>query len=265
MARPMNAAISDFLKKTLRMLNIGVLRYDHLETLLQRSRSAADLAFLLKLPDEHIARSLRALADSKSQLRQDLFVLSELNFKRNGFFVEFGATNGLDLSNTYLLEKEYGWRGILAEPARCWHNTLRSNRASCIDTRCVWIESGTTVQFSEVEDPELSTISIHSSSDLHGRSRNKGTTYDVVTVSLIDLLREYNAPNTIDFLSIDTEGSEYDILRSFDFSQYDFQVIACEHNFTPRRSQVFDLLTSRGYSRKFEDVSGFDDWYVKRS
>jgi hypothetical protein len=52
------------------------------------------------------------LRSSKAQLRQDIFVLNELNFKRDGYFVEFGATNGVDLSNTYLLEKGYNWKGI---------------------------------------------------------------------------------------------------------------------------------------------------------
>ena len=52
---------------------------------------------------------------------QHLFDLSELEFKRNGFFVEFGAANGIDLSNTYLLETEFSWTGILAEPATYGH------------------------------------------------------------------------------------------------------------------------------------------------
>ena len=52
----------------------------------------------------------------KSQIYQDIFVLYTLNWKRNGFFVEFGATNGFDLSNSYLLEKDFGWKGILCEP-----------------------------------------------------------------------------------------------------------------------------------------------------
>ena len=41
---------------------------------------------------------------------------------RGGFFVEFGATNGIDLSNSYLLQSKYYWTGILAEPARCWRD-----------------------------------------------------------------------------------------------------------------------------------------------
>ena len=52
----------------------------------------------------------------KSQINQDIFVLYTLDWKREGYFVEFGATNGIDLSNTYLLEKNFGWKGILSEP-----------------------------------------------------------------------------------------------------------------------------------------------------
>jgi hypothetical protein len=78
----------------------------------------------------------------------------------------------------------------------------------------------------------------------------------------MDLLRKFNAPNKIDYLSIDTEGSEFDILEAFDFNDYQFSVITCEHNHTPSREKIFDLLTHNGYSRKFEQLSYWDDWYV---
>jgi hypothetical protein len=86
---------------------------------------------------------------SKSQLFQDLFVLFILKEKRNGYFVEFGATNGIDLSNTYLLEKSYGWNGILAEPARCWLRDLKGNRNSSLDFRCIWEKTGKSVPFND--------------------------------------------------------------------------------------------------------------------
>jgi len=99
------------------------------------------------------------LAQSKAQLRQDMFVLFETNWKRGGFFVEFGATNGIDLSNTYLLEMAYGWQGILAEPARLWHADLMTNRRRAkIETQCVWKASGASLRFNEAKAPELSTI-----------------------------------------------------------------------------------------------------------
>lgn len=64
-------------------------------------------------------------------------MLYRAKFKQNGFFVEFGATNGIDLSNTYLLETEFGWNGILAEPDKYWHTSLIANRTAIIDIRCV--------------------------------------------------------------------------------------------------------------------------------
>jgi len=202
-------------------------------------------------------------AKSKAQLRQDLFVLAELGFKKDGYFVEFGATNGVDLSNTYLLEKEMGWTGILAEPAVSWCISLPKNRNCHIDFGCVWSKSGERLEFNNALDAELSTIDTFSSCDEHSKAREQGLKYDVTTISLIDLLKKYDAPKVIDYLSIDTEGSEFDILNAFDFDAYQFKVITCEHNYTPMREKIYDLLTSKGYVRKYPQFSYFDDWYVK--
>lgn len=86
--------------------------------------------------------------------------------------------------------------------------------------------------------------------------------YDVQTISLVDLLDKYNAPAIIDYLSIDTEGSEYEILKEFNFSKYRFNVITCEHNHTSAREKIFNLLTANGYVCKFRNLSMCDDWYV---
>jgi len=205
-------------------------------------------------------------AHSQAQLFQDLLVIFLLQGKRGGFFVEFGATNGRDLSNTFMLEEHFGWKGLLAEPARCWHAALKANRRASIDTRCVWKQTGARLEFKETEIAELSTLSNLADKDFNKNGRVRGTTYSVETVSLNDLLKAHNAPREIDYLSVDTEGSELDILRAFDFADYDIKIVTVEHNFVkPNRQEVLQLLSGNGFVRLFERLSKFDDWYVKRS
>jgi len=259
----MKQALQTIVKDALKRMDLVVLRESTYNERAERGKASDDLALLMALPLAHAPELLRLLSRSHAQIRQDLFVLSELGFKRGGYFVEFGATNGVDISNSYLLEAEFGWEGILAEPARHWRDALRENRGCTIDTDCVWRESGATVAFNEVSRADLSTIDAFSDADLWRKARKTGRTYNVRTVSLLDLLDRHKAPRTIDYLSIDTEGSEFEILSAFDFCRYDFRAITVEHNFTPLRERIFNLLTSNGYQRKFETLSQCDDWYVK--
>ena len=202
-------------------------------------------------------------SQSFSQYSQDLFVLSILNHKKNGYFIDFGATDGIFLSNSYLLERDYGWSGILAEPAKCWHNSLFLNRKSHIDTRCVWTESNQLINFIEADVAELSTISDFTSNDIHGSTRAlNSNSYSVKTVSLNDLLYFYNAPSEIDYLSIDTEGSEFLILENFNFNKYKIKIITVEHNWTSNRELIHKLLTGHNYKRMHLDLTDCDDWYV---
>ena len=196
-----------------------------------------------------------------SQFGQDLFVLNELNFKKNGFFVEFGATNGINGSNTYLLENKFNWRGILAEPAKIFYNELNKNRKCFIETNLVWKNSKSRLLFHEDFAGGLSTIKKFIDHDTQIRKRNKE--YILETISLNDLLVKYNAPKIIDYLSIDTEGSEFNILNNFDFNKYKFRIITCEHNFTPNKNKIHKLLTKNGYVKKHSTLVSFvDDWYV---
>ena len=225
--------------------------------------SPLDLRLCRKSNFDGMVRRSEANIFCKSQLQQDLFVLNELGFKRDGFFVEFGATNGVDLSNSHLLETKFGWTGILAEPARVWHSELCANRAAAIETDCVWKKTGETLWFNEVEAAELSTLDRFSGGDAWKDTRKRGRKYEVSTISLLDMLMKHKAPQKIDYLSIDTEGSEYDILNAFDFDAFDIKIITCEHNFTPMREKIFKLLTKHGYERKYAEFSQFDDWYVR--
>jgi FkbM family methyltransferase len=202
---------------------------------------------------------------SRSQIYQDLFVQFILGDKHNGFFVEFGATNGIDLSNSYALETKFAWNGILAEPARIWHDALKRNRKAEIDTACVWSRTGEIIEFNEVSMAEYSTISGYSNRDAHARVRAHGKKYVVDSISLADLIKSHNAPSEIDYLSIDTEGSEFEILNNFDFST-SIKIITVEHNYAKKdRELIYSLLTANGYERYFEKFSGWDDWYVQRS
>lgn len=204
--------------------------------------------------------------NSHAQLFQDLLVLFLLKDKRHGFFVEFGATNGRDLSNTFLLEAHFDWKGILAEPAKCWHAALKANRKAAIDTRFVWSETGAQLAFKETEIAEFSTLDNLVDTDFNKGDRAKGVTYSVETISLNELLKNHNAPREIDYLSIDTEGSELAILQAFDFADFDIKIMTVEHNFVePNRQEIFKLLSSKGFVRLFDRLSKFDDWYVKRS
>jgi FkbM family methyltransferase len=208
---------------------------------------------------------VKQLLKSRSQQLQDLFVLSELGAKHGGFFVEFGAADGREISNSWMLEQDLGWRGILAEPARGWHAKLRANRPlAIIETDCVWSSTGQTLTFAETENQDLSTVEIFRESDLWGEARARHVSYPVRTISLLDLMERHHAPTAPDYLSIDTEGSELEILSTFDFTRYPFKVITCEHNHGPHRDAIRRLLETAGYVRRYPEISLFDDWYVRR-
>jgi len=211
---------------------------------------------------------------SKSQIAQDLFVLSRsLSSGFPHFFVEFGATDGVKLSNTYILEKYLGWKGILAEPAKIWHDALKHNRSCKLDFNCVASHSSLKLEFleassdpdDELASPELSSIaSFAESGDDHSMRRLRNAkTYEVTSISLNDLLDKHLAPKDIGYLSIDTEGSELSILENFDFSKHTFRAITVEHNYIEaNRDAIYNLLSRNGYRRVLDDISSWDDWFV---
>ena len=209
------------------------------------------------------AQERKLLTNSKSQLGQDILALSTKGLDSPGYFVEFGAADGVALSNSHILEKHFGWSGILCEPSKSWHKALIENRSCVIDTRCVYSVSGAKIGFSENYVGELSTITSYAEPNSSGLLKRTTLSYEVETVSLENLLKDYNSPGFIDFLSIDTEGSEFEILESFDFNSYRFGVICVEHNYADTREKIRKLLLANGYRQVHEDLSDFDDWYVQ--
>jgi FkbM family methyltransferase len=204
-------------------------------------------------------------ANSRSQILQDLWVCFELNEKRGGFFVEFGATNGLTNSNTWLLETALEWKGILAEPNPFWHSQLATNRHVAIEHRCVSSKSGDVVTFiaTDNSDPELSAIASFSKGDHFAGLRSQGREFDVETISLNDLLSLHQAPLEIDYLSIDTEGNELDVISELDFKKHRFCLISIEKN-PVTAIRINDILESNGYVGVFPQFSQWDGWYVSK-
>lgn len=253
--------ISNILKK----FNIAVIRYSTLLNYRKCRKSDLALNYLRYLKNIDISQFLFYLEQSKSQALQDIVVLALLDFQENGFFVEFGATDGVFLSNTFLLEKKKKWAGILSEPSKVQNKNLKINRSCNLDYRCVWSKSGEKITFSEAKLPHLSTINFFKKSDQHKNLRKNSCQYQVETISLEKLLDNFNAPKHIQFLSIDTEGSEHEILKEFDFSKYSFSILLVEHNFTKKRDLIYRLLSKNGYLRVFDYISDVDDWYVSKN
>lgn len=217
---------------------------------------------------DHLAKSLiNPPFKGYSDLKQDILALLISDSKRDGFFVEFGGLDGITGSNTYLLEKEYGWNGIVAEAARTWQEKLKTNRKCILDFRAVAGHTGQTLTFKEV-DIQLGLsglVDFFDDKEQHAQRRNasSGNFYKVPTVSLVDLLDQHGAPGYIDYISVDTEGSEPAILSTFDFTKYKVGLWTVEHNhFPPAREEIFKIMTDNGYQRLLPELSSIDDWYV---
>ena len=206
---------------------------------------------------------LKNVGWSHAQHLQDLWAAYESKSRRNGWFVEFGAMDGIKFSNSYALEQHLGWNGVVAEPARMWYPAVSNNRACGVDTRCVWTRTGETIRFNQTQIGGLSTIDEYSGGDLNAPYRTDGTRYDVPTVSLTDLLAHWRAPRRIDYMSIDTEGSELDIMQAFDWDAYDIRLLTIEHAWSDKRQPIRDFLATKGYAHKFEQFSRADDWFVR--
>jgi len=205
------------------------------------------------------------LESSYSQNLQDLWGLWENSNTPNfGFFVEFGALSGINVSNSYLMER-LGWNGIVAEPHPNYRDTIIKNRSCYKEFDAVYSKTGEELVFKSIKGfPALSTLEVSQQFDneINNERRQNALTSIVKTISLEDMLDKFNAPKLIDYISIDTEGSEWDILKVFNFDKYSFRSICVEYGTDEKRDKIYGLLTKAGYTRKWEDLSEHDDWYV---
>lgn len=179
-------------------------------------------------------------------------------FPKPGYFVDVGAADAQNISNTVSLE-QHGWRGICIDPFPRNFET----RPSCILEPVAVYSSETEVDF------------LHSDrgSDIGGIEKHLGLTrhsvlsfpdvekIKVQTALLQNLLVKHDAPPFIEYLNLDIEGAELEVLRVFPFNKYTFGCLTIEHNFEePKRSLIRELLNLHGY-KLFQSVQ-VDDWYV---
>lgn len=185
-----------------------------------------------------------------------------------GTFLEIGCWDGELISQTAYLEREKGWTGLCVDPfpvhfehrsCRVCARAVSSNGSPrtfirvSIDRR----DGGDVSYFSGFKD----------SLRAHWELISKFCDYEEVqvpTITIDQLYRQYALPSHIDFLSVDTEGSELEIFESIDFSTLSFGLIVFEHNTDGYiKSRVGAILTSNGY--RIIDALRCDDIYVKKA
>ncbi|MES2019406.1 MAG: FkbM family methyltransferase [Pseudomonadota bacterium] len=199
---------------------------------------------------------------------QDSFVMDVLQGKTGGFFLDSGASNGRKGSNTWLMESQFGWRGICVEPNAAFFQQLCAQRA-CICLNCCLFDRDGPVDFLEAAGVYGGIIDQYDAHHLSFTRRVLGARWpdglQAPTVSkdarsIRSVLREAGAPQTIDYWSLDTEGSELTLLKCFPYDEYRFRVLTVEHNNGPIRHAIREFLQQRGYV--WARDLGIDDGYV---
>lgn len=198
---------------------------------------------------------------SYSQFGQDLHVLKNIfNCKQNGYFVDVGAFDGVTDSNSYLMEKEFNWKGIIVECNPIWANNIKNHRCNLFFPCAVYNEDDRVMTFYNTGNGLSGLVETNN----HAHIVNNSAVVNVITKKLTTILKEANAPKYIDFLSLDTEGSEYEILKHHDFDQYLFGYICVEHNYIEtNRCNIREFLESKGYV--FYRSNNMDDDYLHSS
>jgi len=191
-----------------------------------------------------------------SQIGQDKWVLETVYpGVGNGFFLDVGSGDGTYLSNTKALERR-GWTGICIDP----FPRHMEDRTCRMVKEIVFSEVGKRMTFQAAGElgGVVDTLGMWKDAE----DVKNAQTVEFTTTTLAKILEEADAPRFINFVSLDIEGAELDALKAFPFGTYTVGSWAIEHNFEePKRSQIRELLTSRGYtySHGWEQ----DDFYVR--
>lgn len=169
-----------------------------------------------------------------SQFGQDKWVAEEIfNFKKNGYFLDLAAGDGIVLSNTYFLEKFLDWKGICIEASDVLFERLIKNRTCICEKACV-DSKHQRVKFTNdrsiKEGPYWKNLLgriIDKDTDNLDDAKNKDFVWKETT-TLREILEKYKAPKIIDFFSLDVEGAEIRVIKDFPFNEYTFLSMSVE-------------------------------------
>jgi len=206
-----------------------------------------------------------------SQFGQDRFLETEI-FKgyKNGVFMDIGAHDGVTLNNTLYFEKNNNWSGINIEPIKSVYDTLVINRAKSININCAISNINGEAEF--IKNSGYTEMLSGLKSSYEPRHMNRllsdnvtyGGSTDIIIVktrTAEDVCDEYNI-NYINYLSIDVEGGEFDVIKSINFDKVFIDVIGFENNYPDVSVPILEYLESKHYV--CIDRSGLDIFMIHK-
>lgn len=211
--------------------------------------------------------------NSLSQFGEDVVAIRYFKLKRGGIYVDIGAYDGVYLSNTAMLELQYGWRGVLVEPIRAAYDRMVECRPGSICIHGAVSSEKGPVRFiySAADGGMLSGTAFDPRHQrrVEEESRRQHAQVEALLVPAVhpnEVLRAAAAlapggpdAKAIDFLSIDTEGTELDILKSIDWKTFRPKLLCVENHFRERHQA--DFLQSVGYRHTGKTLGYCNDFH----
>jgi len=191
-----------------------------------------------------------------SQHLQDEW-LEKNTFKgyKNGIFVDVGAHDGKKLNNTLYFEVENNWTGINIEPIETVYKQLLKNRRNCINLNIAIDENNGYSDFIINNGYTEMLSGLKKCYDNRHLDRMKSEisqfggetkTVKVITQTLETIFDKYNIKN-VNYLSIDVEGAEYNVIKSINFNKVFIDVIGFENNYSDVSDKIIKYLETKDY------------------
>jgi FkbM family methyltransferase len=205
------------------------------------------------------SNSIKSINPFKGQHGQDIWVIFDImKLKRGGFFIDLAAADGITNSNTFVLEKWFGWKGICIEPNPNYFEKLSKLRKCIIDTTVI-SDKREVVTFRIDNGQHGGIVSDDTKNKPSKFIKKTQTIINMDAKPLSDVLIKHNAPLVIDYFSLDIEGAEDRVVRSIDFSKYKFRCMTIENP----SSETKSLLLEAGYLLVKEQNG--DGFYIHQS